>query len=1039
MTDIISNRALYHAKRGNFSGFQVSVPFNITEENLRFLFNNIRDNIEDIQEENTSWFDFHEFLDYAKTYTEPVNILNEVSSMQSRMKMRRAAKRTSKRRARKRFMRRKIRKNKKQLAKRAYSQVKTELRRRLTGGRPWSSVSLATRVRVDAQINKRKSFLDRMVKNRIPKMAGQESKRIQRVRLNSSVEFPTLKNILLEARLKRPRGTDSNDARKFERITALNTVNQRNRRKRINGNLSDFLNTLMVVKNNQGDTLIITKDSFEKSIHEVIQKVGEVTMEKAESITKLSSFDQTQSSQKLFGLVKKERVKTRRKEQVAKKQKQEREEKRDGSMKKSNNKAEAPVPEVIIQPPPPRENGTSIGSLYPDTEHTPENIKLGFIIAFNLVNSGNSANTVLSLLSSAQQSIRSKQVSAIVEPEEKQALTDITKILKDQGLSEEDVNGIIENQTLLPAGFRLAKFLLSNKNITGIGDLSVFYAMNPSTLFIPPIQSYQTLGGNDQSYSADVLFLNKNVLANSLQSKTQISPQKFIEEAINHVTLVGIAMGQTVDAKGKNLLPSKIQEAQRYTEEFTNNNGSLGVLGVSLKSGDDISIRGNIQGDANALIETSLLSANLTPDEKKQFTDLTETIFKDFDKFRIPEKKTNDAGKDVFSSYDSREINLKKTKEKFNKEITQKLNDLIEKTKSIKSSIVLQELTGAYKFGDSIVSSKFIITCSNDGTDGVITEINKDYCDLVASNIIIRVGLQPGVSNTPKEQQIQIEFDAAVDKRAKANKIDKSAASTEITKEIQETRVTLTNKIKDKSAMNMEEAMSIMFDELREQGLTPTQAKQKLYLQEKAYNCSVILESSVVNEGAFKYNSLLRFLIEQPAAKGEENTELSNQQKREYLENAKKWMGDDIYKMLQFCNVSPGIISFSDVNLKDFSNKESNGDVNTLYVHGIRKDIAVEKEVDYDKLMSEHYRNIGRMFLAEAKKRDYKKEYEEFHGKPEERKKRSKRVLARRALAKMGRVHKGDGKDVDHKDGNAMNNSESNLRVMSAHANRAKH
>ena len=82
-----------------------------------------------------------------------------------------------------------------------------------------------------------------MVKTRIPKMAGQESKRLQRVRLNTSFEFPTLKNVLLEAkRLKRPTGTNSNDARKFERITAQNTLNQRNRRKKINGNLSDFLN-----------------------------------------------------------------------------------------------------------------------------------------------------------------------------------------------------------------------------------------------------------------------------------------------------------------------------------------------------------------------------------------------------------------------------------------------------------------------------------------------------------------------------------------------------------------------------------------------------------------------------------------------------------------------------------------------------------------------------------------------------------------------------------------------------------------------------
>ena len=76
--------------------------------------------------------------------------------------------------------------------------------------------------------------------------------------------------------------------------------------------------------------------------------------------------------------------------------------------------------------------------------------------------------------------------------------------------------------------------------------------------------------------------------------------------------------------------------------------------------------------------------------------------------------------------------------------------------------------------------------------------------------------------------------------------------------------------------------------------------------------------------------------------------------------------------------------------------------------------------------------------VGEETKRDYKKEYANFHGKPEQRAKRSKRVLARRKLEAQGRVKKGDGKDVDHKDGNANNNSPSNLRVMDRHTNRSR-
>ena len=69
-------------------------------------------------------------------------------------------------------------------------------------------------------------------------------------------------------------------------------------------------------------------------------------------------------------------------------------------------------------------------------------------------------------------------------------------------------------------------------------------------------------------------------------------------------------------------------------------------------------------------------------------------------------------------------------------------------------------------------------------------------------------------------------------------------------------------------------------------------------------------------------------------------------------------------------------------------------------------------------------------------KRDYKKEYEEYHSKPDQRANRSKRVLARRKLMKQGRVKKGDGKDVDHKDGNPQNNSAKNLRCVPKKSNR---
>lgn len=50
-----------------------------------------------------------------------------------------------------------------------------------------------------------------------------------------------------------------------------------------------------------------------------------------------------------------------------------------------------------------------------------------------------------------------------------------------------------------------------------------------------------------------------------------------------------------------------------------------------------------------------------------------------------------------------------------------------------------------------------------------------------------------------------------------------------------------------------------------------------------------------------------------------------------------------------------------------------------------------------------------------AKPRNYRKEYDEYHAKPEQKKRRAERNKARRKAIKRGTVRKGDGKEVDHK------------------------
>lgn len=76
--------------------------------------------------------------------------------------------------------------------------------------------------------------------------------------------------------------------------------------------------------------------------------------------------------------------------------------------------------------------------------------------------------------------------------------------------------------------------------------------------------------------------------------------------------------------------------------------------------------------------------------------------------------------------------------------------------------------------------------------------------------------------------------------------------------------------------------------------------------------------------------------------------------------------------------------------------------------------------------------------MASRSNRNYRKEYDDYHAKPEQRKRRSARTMARRKAIKEGRVKKGDGKEIDHKDFNPLNNSRGNTRVLSRSANRRR-
>lgn len=73
------------------------------------------------------------------------------------------------------------------------------------------------------------------------------------------------------------------------------------------------------------------------------------------------------------------------------------------------------------------------------------------------------------------------------------------------------------------------------------------------------------------------------------------------------------------------------------------------------------------------------------------------------------------------------------------------------------------------------------------------------------------------------------------------------------------------------------------------------------------------------------------------------------------------------------------------------------------------------------------------------RKRNYRKEYDDYHGTPEQKKRRAERNRDRAAAEKDGRVHKGDGKEVDHVNAPRKGSlARSRTQVISKKANRKK-
>ena len=1108
MREFLTNRSIYHAKTGNFTGFCVSMPLDLHEEDLYSLFTDIRSNLFESEEEKDAWFTLEEFREYCNN---PENILSnlvEVATTATRLKLRRAAKRSSKRRSRKRFMRRKIRKNQTQLKKRAYGQVKTMLRKRLSGGRPWADISFATRARIDASINRRKSILVRMVKNRVPKMPAQETKRLQRVRLNSSFE-PVSDNLILETkRGPSAKGSLAQDSETKKKKTEGARGRQRKHRQKAKDSMMEFIKDVVVVKN--GEKFELVERSSLTSNHTDRQELTSIGA--ALSVCKKredGNFQQTKTSKKLCGVLEdlpKTLKKTKGNNQMA-------------SSTNSNNNAgneEFPIqPEIPYgeQPGDPKDLPKMFRDFKINEEYKPEALELGITLVSRMTRSGNSQ--ILEDIEDIQILLENTED---LTNDDIDMIDDIHERLMKSGLEEKNIAFLVSNKNLytVSKGQYDSAFMeqdatgnFTYRRLEGFGlggqdtaDNYGFVQMGRNSVGVVGVD----LDGTSKS---DMIAVHLPTLLAFLgKNKETLSETEINKLVVDHITKMNFATGGSANKKKRtsalsynenfqNWINSNTSDEAYDMREYRKNNLSgtfqYGAYeGFSIKQGPSRIASSNVSGDgANTLTKAlSNILSNLNEEDSRSdgVIELQKTMDTLLDLTRTGKITATTITSTGQAGLDNAQPSVTAVEE-----TKQKLISLIENITSAESlaknkfarnfikEVLRISLTGDGRINSNspgIANHLFSSDSKTSPTASVIRIDDKLLEALVnelgkgkgGTDLLINFTLKSGSISSKSEKEYEKRFDAHVEEIQKVLRSGKSIGN--LTPKDQNNRGIIEDEIVSNIFDAYEELDNLysgdrdaLIEQYKKEGLDPKDITGKMYLiqndiRDKRYNIRIVL--NIINNiqnlsgkvkqlqtQTFSFNPLLSFLVEyysevkeqneteqQPQTQPEQTVDSLRGELSTYIDKAKRWIGsgpDMLGKLMRFFEIDLGVFT-DQIKFHDIVQKTTTyGNTNSIFINKKETKIPVS---EYS--MSDYYKTIGFTFLSEAKKRDYTKDTE-YESSPKQRHNRVKRVLARRMMEKRGLVHKGDGKDVDHKDGDPTNNSPKNLRVMIKSKNRAKH
>ena len=320
-------------------------------------------------------------------------------------------------------------------------------------------------------------------------------------------------------------------------------------------------------------------------------------------------------------------------------------------------------------------------------------------------------------------------------------------------------------------------------------------------------------------------------------------------------------------------------------------------------------------------------------------------------------------------------------REKLHDKATEMLNNILNGDKKLASAFIYSLITGASKFkeGDPAIATH-ILSANRDGTDLKMTQVDMKYANKLLGKVKFQMKFKSSAVETSDVKKKWSEFK---DRKKKQGQ-----------------KITLGEDFRQYSYRSVIRAY--LTENINHN------TRRKLV--------SLFLESN---------NSEMKKVTPPDPRTPDEAVN--------YLKDAFQYIGEDSFKLYQFFEdtidpeTTQPIVDWTELADSASATK------NIVFINGKQFEIPVEMPYNYtpdgniESPLSEEYLD----------ERDYKSEYRNYHSRPEQRKNRSKRVMARRLMSKLGKVHKGDGKDVDHKDGNPQNNGRHNLRVRDKSENRA--